>query len=250
MEAQGRLTLAEVKSQTSDFVEHLEGSVEGRLCLEADESIKQLDVFYQMEGFLLLGRRIDRLAGRLVFDPNEGVLASRHFSASVGQGVLNGSMTLDIRGGQSFLTYTVDAAFEGIEMEHIVASEPESEQNEKAVHGKAQGVLSLQGRIGQGQTKQGQMNATVVGCGWDGNATRQGADGDTIQGAEEYVLIGWSCWPFFEAIRCWSGFELSASRLFHGDGRLNPKSNQWRWICGTGRLGGRESVVWIRCCGD
>lgn len=247
MEAQGRLTLAEVKSQTSDFVEHLEGSVEGRLCLEADESIKQLDVFYQMEGFLLLGRRIDRLAGRLVFDPNEGVLASRHFSASVGQGVLNGSMTLDIRGGQSFLTYTVDAAFEGIEMERIVASEPASEQNEKAVHGKAQGTLSLQGRIGQGQTKQGQMNATVVGMRL-GRQTLLGKVLTAIQFREpkEYVFDRMELLAFLR------GDQVALERIrivgkpfvFHGDGRLNLKSNQVAMdLVALGGLAGRESVI-------
>ena len=247
LEAAGRLSMKEVKSRTTDFVERLNGSIEGRFSVDADQVVQELEAFYQMEGFRLRGRDIDRLSGQVVFDPNDGVLVSRNFSAVLGEGIANGSLTMDIQGSQSFLDYTLDLMFEGLDVARLVSAGQVFERNDTGERGKVKGTLSLQGRAGRSETKQGRLNATVS----EMRLGRQSLIGKVLTAIQfrepkDYVFNRMELDTFIR------GDEAVLDRIrivgrpfvFHGDGRLNLKTYRVAVdLVALGGLAGTETVI-------
>lgn len=247
MDINGRLTLRNVKTENSNKVENLNGFMEGRLSLDADEQVQAAEGIWQAEGFRVQGRLIDRLAGRFVFDPNEGVLASRDISAALCGGSAAGSATVKIVNGETFLNYTFGLAFEGIEVGQVVDPGPLPVDNEQVQRGQANGVIDLQGCIGQPQTKQGRIDLTVSKMQL-GKQTLIGKMLTVIQFREpkDYVFNRMEMEVFV------MGDELVCERVrivgrpfvFHGKGRVDLGTNRITMdLVALGGLAGVEPVI-------
>jgi hypothetical protein len=160
-EAMGHLALDGVHIGTTDGVDNLNGIAEGRIRLDAEEGVQEVKAEYRVEAFDIRGRRVDRLSGQLVYDPNERVLASRNFAAELGGGAATGTATLTLPVEGSFLAYTLGLSFEDISVDRIVALPESSSAGESVQRGKAAGTLTLQGRIGQAESTEGRLSAAV-----------------------------------------------------------------------------------------
>jgi hypothetical protein len=55
-----------------------------------------------------------------VYDPNEGILAIRNFSAEVGGGMATGSAIIDISNEATLLAYSLGLSFEKIAVDHLI----------------------------------------------------------------------------------------------------------------------------------
>ena len=229
MEMVGSLTLGGLKSETSDLVENLMGVVEGRFRLDGDEQVQEAEGDYQMAGFRVRGRTVDRLAGRLAYDPNTGVLASRGFTAELCDGTAAGTATVDIRRQESFLAYTLGLTFEGIEVGDIVAPQESSDEGDRVRQGKAEGLVDLQGRLGQAELNEGRMTLTVSKMRL-GKQTLIGKALTAIQfrQPQDYVFDRMEVEAFLmgDEIVCDRIRTVGRPFVFHGDGRLNLKTQR------------------------
>lgn len=247
VELDGRLTLHDVKTVDTDKVENLDGFIEGRLRLDADERVQEAEGTYQAESFRIRGRLVDRLAGRFVFDPNEGTLVSRDIEAVLCEGSAAGSATVGIHGEETFLEYTLGLTFNGIEVGQIVISNSAPAESEQIQQGKAEGAINLQGRIGQPETKQGRIDLTVSKMQL-GKQTLIGKVLTAIQFHEpkEYVFNRMEMEAFvmgdeliFDRVRI-----MGRPFVFHGKGRLNLATNQIIMdLVALGGLAGVEPVI-------
>lgn len=243
----GRLALGGLTSQTTDFVDNLNGFVEGRFRLDAAGRFQEAAGLYQAGGFYVHGRPVDSLSGYFSYDPNDGVLASRDFEAAMGNGSVIGSATVDIYNEVSFLAYTLGLTFEGVEVEQIVAPAESPIDGEQVQRGTAEGMIDVRGRIGRAESKEGRMSAAVSQMQL-GKQTLVGKVLTAIQFREpkDYVFNRMEMEAFIR------GDEVVFDRLrilgrpfvFHGDGRINLKTNHIEMdMLALGGLAGVEPLI-------
>lgn len=244
IEAFGRVHAENVKTQTSTVIEHLNGVINGRIRLDADERVQDIEAIYRAEEFDLWGRRVDTLSGRLVYEPNEGVLASRNFTAELGQGIATGSVTVDIANETSLSAYTVGLNFEGIPVNRLVASPTSESEDEPAQRGQATGTLNVQGRLDQTESAEGQLSAMVSKM----RLGRQSLIGRMLTAIQfrepkDYVFNRME----IEAFLMGNTVVIDRVRIegrpfvFHGDGRFDLKANRLEMdLVALGGLAGTE----------
>lgn len=248
IEVKGRLALKGVNTRGSDFIAGLDGVVEGRFQLDADEQIQQVDARYTAQRFSIRGRPVENLSGRLTFDPDSGVLTSRDMAAAPAGGIAAGQATLDIRPGDSFLTYTLQASFEGVDVGQMIAPDaPPATEGEHAGQGKAGGMLDLQGQLGQPDAMQGRVEVVSSNMRM-GKQTLLGKVLTAVQlrTPQDYVF------DRVEANAFIRGDEAVFDRIyimgnpfvFHGDGRLNLRNNHIAVnLYAMGRLASLEPII-------
>jgi len=249
IEATGRVRLDGIKSGSTDIVGNLNGRIEGWIALDAADQIKQVDAAYRAEDFDIRGRRVDRLSGRMVYDPNEGVLASRNFLVEVGNGKAVGSATVDIVNEASLLDYTLGLSFEQIGVDRLVASVPASgvKDDEPRQRGQAAGTMNVQGRIGRSDSKEGRLSVSVTNMQL-GQQSLIGRMLTAIQFREpkDYVFNRMEIEAFV------MGDELVIDRIrifgrpfvFHGQGRLDLNTNRITMdLVALGGLSGLEPLI-------
>lgn len=230
VEVKGRLTLNDVNTLDSDLIAELDSVVEGRFQLDADEQIQQIEAAYTAQQFRIRGRAVERLSGRLTFDPDRGVLTSREMAATPAGGIATGQATLDIRPGDSFLTYTLQAAFEGLDVGQLTAPDaPPAVEGEQTRQGKADGILDVQGQLGQSHAMQGRVEVVSSNMRM-GRQTLLGKVLTAVQlhTPQDYVF------DRVEANALIRGDEAVLDHIyiignpfvFHGDGRINLKAGR------------------------
>lgn len=185
----------------------------------------------------------------MVYDPNEGVLASRNFLVEVGNGKAVGSATVDIVNEASLLDYTLGLSFEQIAVDRLVASVPGSgvQDDEPRQRGQAAGTMHVQGRIGRSESKEGRLSVSVTNMQL-GQQSLIGRMLTAIQFREpkDYVFNRMEIEAFV------MGDDLVIDRIrifgrpfvFHGQGQLNLKTNQITMdLVALGGLAGLEPFI-------
>lgn len=245
--AAGRVTLEGVRSGTTDIVDHLNGVAEGRIRLDADERIQDIEAEFRAEGFEIRGREVDRLSGRVVYDPNEGILAIRNFSAEVGGGMATGSAIIDISNEATLLAYSLGLSFEKIAVDHLIPPVESGAEVESVQRGKAAGKASLKGQVGQPEAREGRMSVVVSNMQL-GKQSLIGKVLTTIQFREpkDYIFNRMEMEAYI------LGDEVIIDRIriigrpfvFHGEGRYNLKTNRIEMdLVALGGLAGAEPII-------
>lgn len=228
-EVVGRVVVNDVTSETTEVIDHLDGMIEGMLRLDAAGRVQAVEAAYQAEGFEVRGRGVDRLFGPLVFDPNEGVLVSRNFTAELGDGTATGTLTVDIVNETSPLSYGLDMNFAGIGVEHFTAAAESSAESPSEQRGRAAGTVTIRGRLGQSGSHEGRVSVGVTTMRM-GKQSLMGKMLTAIQFREptDYVFDRMEIETFLRGQTVLIDRIRISGRpfVFHGDGRFDLATNR------------------------